>query len=74
MDVVGLGFGVVAEARTVAQNIVRRSRKLPSGPKNVQSLSDSLANSAHIIDEVDTLPPAFLMGFRRTLPLCSTAL
>ncbi len=70
MDIVGLGFGVIAESRTVTQSIVRRVESCRQGRASFESLSDSLAHLAQNIEEVDRLTGKF----PNALPLDVTTL
>ncbi len=59
MEVVGFGVGVVAEARTVAQSIVRRVEIFRQGRKSFKAVSDSLSHLMCNIAEVDRLTKEF---------------
>ncbi len=64
MDVAGLGFAMVVEARNVAQRIVCRVVNYGPGRREFKELIDSLAHLTRNIEEVVSLTGEFAI----TLP------
>ncbi len=72
MDIAGLGFSIVAEARTITQSIVRRVEKLPTGPKSVRRLErHSRSFGGQHRKKSTSLSEVFHMRFRKTYAPCS---
>ncbi len=75
MDIVGLGFGVIAEARTVTQSIVRRVENCRQGRASFKKLErQSRSFGAEHRRSRQTDRKIFRMRFLWTSPTCSTAL
>ncbi len=72
MDIAGLGFSIVAEARTITQSIARRMENFRQGRKAFDGLSDILAHLTGNIEKSRRAYPKFFhMRFRKAYAPCS---
>lgn len=64
MDAAGVGFAVVAEARTIATSITNRVNNFRRAPQEFKAVSESLTRLKLNIDEVEKLT----RNFPRAIP------